>query len=190
MKFKSLKFMTAGIIVFMFVLVSACNNESGNTSTTANGDSNTTSTSPSTSGDTAKTNIVKAKKTGKASVKMTADANAKIEKDKSGYYTNTEVLPAYNGGQSALENYITNNIEYPLEAIDNNAEGTVSVHFLVDEKGNISNVTTVGNKIGYGLEEEAVRVVSKMPEWTPGKVKGKSVKTWRTLPITYRLEES
>jgi TonB family protein len=66
----------------------------------------------------------------------------------------------------------------------------VNVHFLVDEKGNISNVTTVGNKVGYGLDEEAVRVVSKMPKWNPGQVKGKNVKTWRTLPIMYRLEES
>jgi protein TonB len=99
-------------------------------------------------------------------------------------------MPAYNGGQAALENYITNNIEYPQQAIDNNAEGTVSVHFLVDEKGNISNVTTVGNKMGYGLEEEAIRVVSKMPPSTPGKVKGKNVKTWRTLPITYKFDES
>ena len=191
MKFKSLKSITTGIIVFLCILAYGCNNESGNTST-GNTESDTankmTSTSPSTSGDTAKANGTRVKRTGKASVKMNADADSKIEKDKMGYYSNTEVLPAYNGGQTALENYITNNIEYPEQAIDNNAEGTVSVHFLVDEKGNISNVTTVGNKVGYGLEEEAIRVVSKMPQWTPGQVKGKKVKTWRTLPITYRLE--
>ena len=111
-----------------------------------------------------------------------------MEVDKQGYYNRTEVLPAYKGGQSALENYIMNNIEYPQEAIDNNIEGTVSIHFAVDEQGNISNVKAMGNKLGYGLEEEAVRVVSKMPKWSPGQVKGKNVKTWRTLPITYRLE--
>ena len=190
MKFKSLKFIRAGIIVLMSALVAGCNNESGNTSTGS--DSSGATKMTSTSADTAKTMGTKAKKTGKASVKMGSEtnANSKIEKDKMGYYTNTEVLPAYNGGHPALENYINNNIEYPQQAIDNNAEGTVSVHFLVDEKGNISNVTTVGNKIGYGLEEESVKVVSKMPQWTPGKVKGKNVKTWRTLPITYKLEES
>ena len=58
----------------------------------------------------------------------------------------------------------------------------------VDENGNILNVSTVGNKIGHGLEEEAVRVVSKMAKWTPGQVKGKNVKTCRTLPINYKLE--
>ena len=130
------------------------------------------------------------KKTGKASMGITVntDANTKIEKDKMGYYNRTEVLPAYKGGQSALETYINNNIEYPQDAIDNNTEGTVNVQFAVDEQGNISNVKTIGNKIGYGLEEEAIKVVSKMPQWTAGQVKGKNVKTWRILPITYKLE--
>lgn len=133
----------------------------------------------------------KPKKSGKVSTSVAADdAKMKMEKDKMGYYNRTEVLPAYNGGQTAMENYITNNIEYPQDAIDNNIEGIVTVQFGVDENGNVSNVSTIGNKIGYGLEEEAIRVVSKMPKWTPGQVKGKNVKTWRTLPINYRLEES
>jgi protein TonB len=191
MKFRSLKFINTTIVAFtLCAFMTACNDE-GNNSTTTNdsaGKMDNTANAPA-SGDTGKTNVAKVvKKTGKASIKMAEEANAKVEKDKMGYYTYTEVLPAYNGGHSALENYINNNIEYPQQAIDNSAEGTVSVHFLVDDKGNISNVTTVGNKIGYGLEEEAVRVVSKMPKWAPGQVKGKTVKTWRTLPITYKLE--
>lgn len=186
MKFNSLKFITGSITAFsMFAFVIACNDESGNNSTTANEADSSSSPTVST------TDPVK-KKTGKASVKMTtdADASAKIEKDKDGYYIRTEVLPSYNGGQAALETYITNNVEYPQEAIDNSVEGTVNVQFLVDEKGNVSEVKTIGNKLGSGLEEEAIRVVSAMPKWTPGQVKGKNVKTWRTLPITYRLEVS
>ena len=112
----------------------------------------------------------------------------KITKDKQGIYNRTEVAPAFSGGDAALENYIVTTIEYPQEAIDNNAEGIVNVRFAVDEKGNISNVSTVGQKIGYGLEEEAMKVVTDMPKWKPGQVKGKNVKTWRTLPINYRLE--
>ena len=186
MKFNGLKFLTGSITAFsMLVFVIACNDESGNNSTTAN-ETDSASSSPVSTTDPVK------KKTGKASAKMTtdADASAKIEKDKDGYYIRTEVLPSYNGGQTALETYITNTIEYPQEAIDNSVEGTVNVQFLVDEKGNVSEVKTIGNKIGSGLEEEAIRVVSAMPKWTPGQVKGKDVKTWRTLPITYRLEVS
>ena len=186
MKFNSLKFITGSITAFsMFAFVMACNDESGNNSTTANETDTASSPPVSTTG------AVK-KKTGKASAKMTtdADANAKIEKDKMGYYIHTEVLPSYSGGQVALEAYVNNSIEYPQEAIDNSVEGTVNVQFLVDEKGNVSEVKTIGNKLGSGLEEEAIRVVSAMPKWTPGQVKGKDVKTWRTLPITYRLEGS
>jgi periplasmic protein TonB len=61
-------------------------------------------------------------------------------------------LPSYKGRENAIENYITNNIEYPQDSIDNNVEGVVNEQFGVDENGNISNVSTLGNKIGHGLK--------------------------------------
>jgi protein TonB len=195
MEFRSLKFMAAGIIAATICgMVAACNNESENNSTSVPAGGADSSASAATNNSPAQssqegTAAVPKKKTGKVSATITEpDANTKIEKDKMGYYSRTEVLPAYKGGQGALADYINNNIEYPQDAIDNNIEGTVSVQFVVDEKGNISNVKTVGNKVGYGLEEEAVKVVSTMPKWTAGQVKGKNVKTWRVLPITYKLE--
>jgi len=173
------------LIVFASALfLIACNNDkSANNSTpgTSETDTATNANRPA---------VTKIKKSGKVSASMEADdTKTKMEKDKLGYYNRTEVLPAYSGGQSGIENFINNNIEYPQDAIDNNVEGTVHVQFGVDENGNVSNVTTVGNKIGFGLEDEAIRVVSKMSKWTPGQVKGKNVKTWRTLPINYRLED-
>jgi protein TonB len=175
--------------VFGFsILLTACNNndESANNSTTATGDKvgDTTTTASSDANKAIK------KKSGKISTAamVSDDPSMKIEKDKMGIYTRTEVSPAYTGGQSSLEDYIVNNLQYPQDAIDNNVEGIVRVQFAVDEKGNVSNVSTIGNKLGYGLEEEAVKVVSSMPKWTPGQVKGKNVKTWRTLPINYQLE--
>jgi periplasmic protein TonB len=189
MKFKSLK-LTSGIIAMTIcVFVSACNNEAENNSTTVpvNGADSSGSVSATTTDSSGA--VAPKKKKGKISATVSeADATVKIEKDNMGYYSRTEVAPAYKGGQSSLEDYINNNIEYPQEAIDNNIEGTVSVQFGVDEQGNISNVKTIGNKVGYGLEEAAVKVVSKMPKWTAGQVKGKNVKTWRVLPITYKLE--
>ena len=190
MKFNSSKFITGSLMAFAICfLITACNDETATKTTGNESTPGDTVGSTSTSAPGHDTNTVRKKK-GRASIgnTPTADANAKIEKDKMGYYNYTEVLPAYVGGQSALETYINNNIEYPQEAIDNNAEGTVSVQFSVDEQGNISNIKTVGSKIGYGLEEEAIKVVEKMPKWTPGQVKGKTVKTWRILPVTYKLE--
>lgn len=112
-----------------------------------------------------------------------------MKTDDKGYYNYTETAPAYRDGQTSLENYITNNIEYPPDAMDNDAEGTVYVMFTIDENGKVGNAKTSGTKIGYGLEEEAIKVVNGMTNWTPGMNNGKKVKGWYTLPITYKLDE-
>jgi len=98
-------------------------------------------------------------------------------------------MPAYPGGQNALEDYMNNNVEYPQNAMDNNSEVTVNVQFVVDENGKVRDAKVVGKELGSGLDEEAVKVVSNMPKWTAGKVKGKNVKTRIVLPVTYKLEE-
>ena len=165
----------------MTILIGACNNSEDNQSATAK---------DVTAADTTATAPVAVKKKGKASMgTATTDANGmKIEKDKMGVYTRAEVMPVYAGNDQALSDYISTNIVYPDQAVENSVEGTVKVQFVVDENGAISDVQTVGNKLGYGLEEEAVNVVSKLPKWTPGKVKGKNVKTRLSVPITYKLE--
>jgi len=152
------------------------------------------STTPVTNTDTVKTGNTTTskigKKTGKASVTLMAeDKTAKIAKDEKGYYSRTETMPVYPGGQEALQDYVANNIQYPDDAINNNMEGVVNVRFTIDEQGHVSNVSTIGNKLGYGMEEEAMKVVSGMPSWTPGMIKGKKVKAWYTLPISYKLDQ-
>lgn len=130
------------------------------------------------------------RKKGKITIgAMTARTSSVMKADKNGVYNRTEVSPAYPGGHNALEDYFNNNIEYPETAIDNNSEGTVDVQFVVDENGKVSNARVIGKTLGNGLDEEAVRVVSDMPKWTPGKAKGKDVKTRIVLPVTYKMEE-
>lgn len=156
---------------------------------------NTTATTATTTTVTGKDSLtMPAKNTGakkgKVSIVMTApviDKTVKMEMDKEGFYTNTEVLPAYPGGQKALERFFEDNIQYPEAATENDAQGTVKLSFAVDENGKIYQPVATGNKIGYGLEEEAIRVFNKMPKWTPGKIKGKNVKARFTLPINFQL---
>jgi TonB family protein len=109
--------------------------------------------------------------------------------DKSGIYAYSEVSPTFPGGQSAIEDYINNHIEYPQLALDNNTEGRTSVSFVVNEDGKLSDAHLMGTPLGEGLDQEAVRVVSAMPKWTPGTVKGKPVKTRMTLPIVFEIQE-
>ncbi|MES2848404.1 MAG: energy transducer TonB [Bacteroidota bacterium] len=108
------------------------------------------------------------------------------EMDKEGYYTN--VYPVFPGGNKALANFFEKNIEYPQEASDNGMEGTVIMSFTVDEKGKIGSPKVTSPKLGYGIEEEAIRVFKKMPSWAPGSLKGKNVKTRYTLPVRFQLE--
>ncbi len=203
MTFNSLKMKVIGVSAAfaLSAFIIACNDEAnkGENSTPSANENNmgdTSSTMSNNPANPAATNSTPGTRTepgtrrkGSVSATMAAeDERLRIEMDNSGIYSRAEMAPAYPGGQTNLNRYITDNIVYPDDAIDNNVEGTVYVQFAVDDRGKVSNVTTVGNKLGYGLEEEAIKVISNMPDWTPGQVKGKKVKTWRTLPIVYRLE--
>jgi len=132
----------------------------------------------SKSGKLAKIRIVLPKMT--TSTTMTADNE--------GAYSNVDVWPSFPGGQKGLEDFFNENIEYPQQAADNNTEGLVNINFVVDENGKVSSPKVIGNKPGDGLEDEALRLVNKMPNWTPGKIKGKNVKTRFTLPVRFQLE--
>jgi periplasmic protein TonB len=185
----------AGSVFFM----TACNNSDYTRSPSENTPANTDtamSNAPATDTSSASVSANKANKNSatnskrKVSVgKMSESKMSTMKPDKDGVYEMTEVRPAFPGGRAALEDYINNHIEYQQPAIDNNTEGTVDVQFVVDENGNVSNAKVIGKELGSGLDEEAVRVVSGMPKWTPGKVKGKDVKTRMVLPITYKIEQ-
>lgn len=185
----------AVILTAAFIFYSCDNNDySGKSATTTETDTTGTVTNDpvvNTTSDTSSTSATrKGRRTGRVAVAPVAiNKTEKMTADNTGYYNYAEVTPSYSGGQSAIENYIINNLQYPEEAIESNIEGTINVQFGIDENGNVANVRTLGNKIGYGLEDEAIKVISNMPKWTPGSVKGKKVKTWMILPITYRFEE-
>ncbi|HWB92828.1 MAG TPA: energy transducer TonB, partial [Puia sp.] len=75
------------------------------------------------------------------------------------------------------------------KAIDDDVSGVVHVSFIIDETGHVTKAKVMdAAKPADGLDEEALRVVRNMPSWTPGKVKGKNVKTRMELPISFVLE--
>jgi protein TonB len=134
------------------------------------------------------TNAPKKSAKGKVIISLNEPAaNEKMEMDKNGVYARAEVMPSYPGGQQSLEKFVEDNLQYPQEALDNGIEGRVMISFDVDETGKIYRPMVISPKIGYGLEEEALKVVKAMPQWNPGKMKGKNVKTKFTLPIIYQL---
>ena len=129
------------------------------------------------------------RKKGKTSITMPQYGTDKMVMDKEGVYNRTDVMPEFPGGQDGLQTYVNSHLEYTQQAIDDNTTGTIKISFVVNEKGKIVNAhLSNGEKLGKGLEEEAVKVVNNMPDWKPGKVNGKNVKTRLELPITFQLE--
>lgn len=86
-----------------------------------------------------------------------------------------------------MKDFLQKNLRYPEAAKDNNITGRVVVKFVVDEQGSISDVKVVKG-IGGGCDEEAVRVIKKVPSWKPGKQNGKPVKVWFTQTINFQLQ--
>lgn len=101
-------------------------------------------------------------------------------------YEVVEVPPVFPGGEKAMFNYLMMNIKYPEEAHKQNIQGRVMVQFVVNETGKIESPKVL-NRIDPLLEAEALRVVTSMPDWTPGKQGGKNVSVRYTLPIQFKL---
>ncbi len=82
--------------------------------------------------------------------------------------------------------FIYQNIKYPSLARENNIQGMVVVQFVVEQDGSISNIKCLRD-IGAGCGEEAMRVVEAMPNWNPGKQRGRPVRVMFTLPVKFKL---
>ncbi|MGX5817855.1 TonB family protein [Chitinophaga lutea] len=103
-------------------------------------------------------------------------------------FITVEIMPEFPGGEAALMKYLKGSIRYPHMAAENNIQGTVFVRFVVQANGEIANVEVQGAKHGGGLEEEAMRVVKKMPKWKPGRQQGRNVPVYFNLPIKFFME--
>ncbi len=98
-----------------------------------------------------------------------------------------EQMPEYPGGQTALMEYLNKNIKYPVVAQENGVQGRVVVKFVVGTDGSVSDVQVV-RSVDPSLDREAIRVVSSMPKWIPGKQNGQAVRVYYNLPVTFRLQ--
>lgn len=98
-----------------------------------------------------------------------------------------EQQPSFPDGEAAMYKYLGDNIKYPNMAKENGIEGKVYVQFVVEKDGSITDVKAVRGPEG-GLKEEAVRVVSGMPRWKPGKQQGNAVRVRFTLPVNFKLQ--
>lgn len=99
-------------------------------------------------------------------------------------FTVVDEMPEFSGGTEVLQNYLIENINYPVNAYLNQKEGRVFLTFIVKKSGRISDVRVLRG-IGHGCDEEAVRLIENMPNWNPGKLKGIPVRVQYNLPVLF-----
>ena len=97
-----------------------------------------------------------------------------------------EVMPQYPGGLAAMLKYIRENIKYPEQAMKEGIQGRVTVSFIVEKDGSISNVKAV-RSVHPLLDKEAVRMVKSMPKWSPATQNGKPVRVRYNVPVMFKL---
>lgn len=98
-----------------------------------------------------------------------------------------EVQPSFPGGTEALMRYFKENMRYPVMAQEMGIQGKVVCQFTVRKDGTVGDVVVL-RSADKALDAEAIRLVSRMPKWNPGKQRGKPVHCKFTVPISFKLQ--
>ena len=104
-------------------------------------------------------------------------------------YTIVEQMPEFPGGSEKLMEFVISNTQYPQEAKEKGVQGKVFVSFIVEKDGSVGEVELLRG-IGFGCDEEAMRVVESLPKWIPGKQNGEAVRVRYQIPVFFNLEDN
>jgi protein TonB len=109
-----------------------------------------------------------------------------VPEEKKEIFITAEEMPFYPGGETERLKFLAENIQYPELALASGIQGTVYLQFVIDSKGNITDVKIIRG-IGGGCEDEALRVIKMMPPWHPGKQNGRTVRVLYTMPVSFKI---
>ena len=98
-----------------------------------------------------------------------------------------EKWPEFPGGQQEMLKYIQENLIYPKLALKKQIQGRSICQFIVEKDGSISHIQVVRSSGNKSLDRAAIRVIKTMPKWTSGRLQGKIVRTYYTLPVNFRI---
>ena len=117
----------------------------------------------------------------------TADKNTEITEEAEKPFVVVEQMPQFPGGEKEMMKFIKNNLHYPVIATEMGISGTVTLNFVVGKDGRITRIKVIRG-IGGGCDEEAIRVLERMPVWSPGKQAGIPVLVSFTVPFKFVLQ--
>ena len=103
-------------------------------------------------------------------------------------YKSVEMMPEPDGGVAGWSKFLNKNLRYPYQAQEEGKSGRVFVSFVVERDGHLTDITVVG-KAGYGMDEEAIRVLKLAKNWRPGRQNGTTVRVRYSIPINFVLTE-
>ena len=106
--------------------------------------------------------------------------------DDSTIFTVVEESPEFTGGEKALSRFYRKKLVYPKQALKNQIQGTVTIKFIVEKDGTLSDIDIL-RPLMYGCNEEAIRLVKLMPPWKPGKQMGIPVRVFYTIQVVFEL---
>ena len=125
--------------------------------------------------------------TAAVEVKYTAVEVEEEEVEEQQIFQVVEEMPEFPGGMGECMKFLGKNIKYPQISQENGVQGRVIVQFVVNQDGSIVDPQVVRGVDPY-LDKEALRVISMMPKWKPGKQRGKAVRVKFTVPVMFRLQ--
>ena len=119
--------------------------------------------------------------------KEKTDIPKMLRPDSDEVYDVVDLMPSFPGGYGKMLTYIKENIRYPKDMEDSGIKDRVICQFIVNKDGSISDIEIV-RSLGASMDKEAVRVISSMPKWYPGKHEGRIVRVKYTLPVVFSLD--
>lgn len=121
-------------------------------------------------------------------VKSVEKTIVELPEEDNSTFTTVEVQPSFMGGNSEMYKFLGKNLKYPTAAQRANIQGKVFLSFIVEKDGSITDIETMKG-IGFGCDEEAMRVVKLMPKWIAGKQNGRNVRVKFTIPVFFKLDD-
>ncbi len=99
-------------------------------------------------------------------------------------YNMVDQSAKFQDGYNSIIKFVQENIKFPAEAQENNVHGKLMVSVVVEKDGSLSDIK-IKKGLGYGLDEEIVRIIKMMPKWQPAQHKGKAVRQSQTIMIPF-----
>ena len=102
-------------------------------------------------------------------------------------FLRAETMPSFQGGDlNTFRNWVQQNVRFPQIALENGIQGRVTLTFVIERDGSLTNIQVLQTP-DRSLSEEAIRVLNKSPKWTPGKQRNQTVRVKYTLPVDFRV---